>query len=117
MQNKVGKKQQFDAKGNLVLTFSLVDVVTKMFEIKVVDQDGNAVEGVTVQICDAAGACRTPQETDENGEAFYNFVDGTFYASLTNGLEALPEGYTVADPEAKYYFEDNTVTIEIEKLN
>ena len=115
--DKIGKKQDFDANGNLKITLVPVYVAEEEFKITVVDQDGNAVEGVTVQICDAAGSCRVPRETDENGEAFYPVEDGTFYASLTNGLEALPEGYTVADPDAKYYFENNEVTIQIEKLN
>ena len=115
--DKTSKVQSFDADGNLKLTFKYVELDIEEFKIKVVDQDDNPVEGVTVQICDAKGSCRVPQETDENGEAFYPVEEGTFYASLTNGLDALPEGYTVADPEAKYYFENNEVTIKIEKNN
>ena len=111
----LNKKITFDADGNANITLEAEEV--KLFTVKVVDQDGNAVEGVKVQICDAAGSCRTPQLTDENGEAFYKFEDGTFYASFTNGITAIPEGYTVADPDAKYYLVGDSVTIEIEKLN
>ena len=60
-------------------------------------------------------AAGKPEYTIEN--PFTDVEEGTFYASLTNGLDALPEGYTVADPEAKYYSENNEVTIKIEKNN
>ena len=105
--DKVGQSLGFDANGNLTIT------LTKLapFVIKVVDQDGNAIAGVRVQMCDAGGSCRIPVTTGADGTASYPFEDGDFHAQLT----ALPEGYSVEDVGAYYDFVDGVATITLTK--
>ena len=106
--DKLDQKLYFDANHNIKIT------VNKLpdFVIKVVDEEGNLVEGVTVQMCDEGGSCRLPKVTDENGEAFYGYENGTFHAQLTE----VPEGYTVDDPAAYYDFDNYIATITLTKI-
>lgn len=86
------------------------------YTIKVVDEGGNPVAGVKVQICDANNLCKTPKTTDENGIAVYeNQEDGTYKAQLTK----LPEGYEAKDEADAYYpFGSETeVTIMIKAVS
>lgn len=107
--DKLNVEQSFDSEGKLTIT------LTKRapFVIKVVDQDGNPVAGVKVQMCDSAGLCKIPVTTDENGEGFYDFQEGDFHAQLTNGA---PNGYSVEDPDRYYDFEDGVATIRLTKI-
>lgn len=85
------------------------------YTIKVVDEGGNPVAGVKVQICDAANLCKAPKTTDENGVAVYeDQADGEYKAQLTK----LPEGYeAVGEADAYYPFGESTeVTITIKAI-
>lgn len=85
------------------------------YTIKVVDEGGNPVAGVKVQMCDASNLCKAPKTTDENGIAVYeDQEDGQYKAQLTK----LPEGYEAEDMEAYYPFGSNTeVTITIKAVS
>ncbi len=105
---KLGAEQSFGSDGTLTVTLEKLPD----FVIRVVDEDGNAIAGVAVQMCDEAGSCRMPRSTDENGCASYPYEEGSFHAQLTE----LPDGYTVDDAGKYYDFEDNIATIVLTKI-
>jgi hypothetical protein len=105
--DKLGQTLQFDTEGKLTITLTAL----APFIIKVVDQDGNAISGVKVQMCDAGGSCRMPTTTGADGTASYPFEKGDFHAQLTT----LPEGYSVEDQDAYYDFVDGVATITLTK--
>ena len=105
--DKLGQTLEFDAEGKLTITLT----VLAPYVIKVVDQDGNAIAGVRVQMCDAGGSCRMPTTTGADGTASYPFENGDFHAQLTT----LPEGYSVEDQDAYYDFVDGVATITLTK--
>ena len=88
------------------------------YTIKVVDEGGNPVAGVRVQICDVTGSCRLPKTTNEEGIAVYeDEVEDTYKAQISGGEAGLPEGYTVDDPAAYYPMGDNNeVTIVLKAI-
>ena len=79
------------------------------FVVRVVDQEGNPVAGVSVQVCD--DKCIGMPETNENGESTYPGVEGNYRAQITG----LPDGYTVEDMGTYYELIDNEVTIIVTK--
>lgn len=78
------------------------DAAAAAFTVKVVDADGNAIEGVMVQIC--KDAC-VPAKTDANGVA-------TFNVEITDGYKlsvmSCPAGYEYTG-DAEVYL-DNGAT-------
>ena len=113
--DKLGQKLSFDKDGKLTLTLTKLPPLV----IKVVDQDGNPIKDVTVQMCEDGGTCRIPTTTDENGVATYDFEEGYFHAQLTVGegedVSELYPGYTVDDPAKYYEFVDGIATITLTK--
>ncbi|MBO7196777.1 MAG: Ig-like domain-containing protein [Clostridia bacterium] len=112
--DKLAQSQQFDKDGNLKITVNKVEkeeTGTK-YTIRVVDQDGNAVVGAKVQMCEAenAGVCLVPVTTDENGEAFYNVEEKGYKAAITE----LPDGYEKINDDYAY-FENGVATITVTK--
>ena len=105
---KLGQAQGFDEGGALSVTVEALDPLV----IKVIDNEGNPIAGVTVQMCDTT--CRIPVTTNDEGIATYPYEDGDFHAQLTGGN--VPEGYTVEDPEAYYPFVDGVATITLTKV-
>ena len=105
--DKAGQSLSFDKDGNLTITLTAL----APYVIKVVDQEGNAIAGVQVQMCDEAGSCRLPRTTGADGTVSYPFENGTFKAQLTT----LPDGYTVDDASAYYYFVEGVATITLTK--
>ncbi len=84
----------------------------KSYTVKVVDEAGNPVAGVKVQICDASNSCRAPKTTNEQGIAVYeNQTEGEYKAQLNK----LPEEYESLKAFDEYYpFGDATeVTIVV----
>ena len=80
------------------------------YTIYVVDEAGNPVPGVRVQICDSNNGCRVPKLTNAQGIVVYeNQTEGEYKAQLTK----LPEGYDPVESMDTYYpFGDSTeVTI------
>ena len=67
-------------------------------------------------MCDDTGSCRKPVTTNAEGKGSYAYEEGSFHAQLTNGLSALPEGYTVAEPDKYYSFVDGVATITVTKI-
>lgn len=86
-------------------------VENKSFKVTVVDEGGNAVPGVMVQIC--KDAC-VPARTDDNGVA-------TFSIEITDGYKlsvmSCPEGYEYTG-EAEIYLENGATeyTLEIKAV-
>lgn len=108
--NKLDEEQSFDKDGKLTVTVTKTVVDEDYFKILVVDQDGNPIEGVMVQMC--ADYCKMPVVTGADGKASYAYEEGDFHAQLTS----LPEGYTVDDPNAYYEFVDGLATITLTKI-
>lgn len=82
-------------------------VENKGFTVTVVDENGNAVSGVMVQLC--KDAC-VPAKTDDNGKA-------TFSIEVTDGYKlsvmSCPEGYEYTG-EAEVYLEDGATEYTLE---
>ncbi len=64
------------------------------YTVKVVDADGNPVEGASVQLC-SESACFLPSMTDAEGVVVFQKEEGTYKACI-------------AGTEAYIYFEDST---------
>ena len=125
--DKLNEEIVFDANGNATIVITKVEAQGDPYIIKVVDEDGNPIAGVTVQMC--SDFCRPPVTTGEDGTATYTYLEGEWHAQLTVNIpddatadevaailaETIP-GYTVADPKAYYDFEDNIATITLTKL-
>ncbi len=113
--DKLGKEQSFGADGTLSVTLKKLPP----YVILVVDDEGNPIANVKVQMCDEAGSCRMPVTTDAEGKAYYPYEKGNFHAQLTvtEGTEVsdLYPGYTVDDPAEYYNFVDGVATIELTK--
>ncbi len=68
--------------------------------VKVVDEGGNPIAGVFVQIC--LDTC-TPAQTDENGIAsYYDMADADYEIKLM----AMPAGYGYPTEEQVFHFPD-----------
>ena len=79
--------------------------------IKVVDEDGNPMANVMVQLCDDANCM--PNMTDANGVAKFNYKEGVVY---TGKIATMPEGYDYATDEHEFVFDGVTeVTIVLKK--
>ena len=100
--DKLTQTQSFDKDGKLTVT---VNKVTKeegtKYLIRVVDQNGNAVAGAKVQMCESEneGVCLVPITTDENGEATYTVEEKGYKAAITS----LPEGYEKLSDDYVYF--------------
>ena len=105
---KLNQEQSFGSDGTLTVTLEKLPP----FRIRVVDQEGNAIAGVQVQMCDEGGSCRIPRTTDADGYVSYPYEEGNFHAQLTE----LPDGYTVDDTGKYYDFEDNLATIVLTEI-
>lgn len=113
--------KQFGANRGVSFSVITEEVKEKLtYTIKVVDQDGNAIAGVSVQAC--IDACTPfPKATDANGESSHDLevADGEYKAQLSR----LPDGYTEQIDEdnnpltlTKYSFDENRcVTIVLVK--
>ncbi|MBQ9151513.1 MAG: Ig-like domain-containing protein [Clostridia bacterium] len=72
------------------------------YTVTVKDQNGDAVVGAAVQMCDDNG-CKMPVPTDENGVATFTYDPSNYHITIVE----CPEGYT-ADPAQEFYFEDGS---------
>ncbi len=68
------------------------------YTVTVKDQNGDAVEGARVQMCQDE-LCMVPVKTNADGVATFSLEEATYHAKLA----ALPEGYT-GDTEAEFDF-------------
>jgi hypothetical protein len=78
--------------------------------VKVVDQDGNPVAGVYVQLCDN-GSCYAPVVTNEEGIA--EFFKPGITGAMTKVMKA--DGYTFSNEYTNFAEGENTVTLTITK--
>lgn len=99
----MSKLYSFDSNGNLTVNLAPeVDNSKVTYTIYVVDQNGDPVEGVQVQIC--ADTCRAPKTTDGEGKA-------TDRADASKNWKAQITGET----EYHEFDSDRTVTIVVER--
>lgn len=95
--------------GSVTVEFAQVEL--PKFEIKVVDQNGDAVAGVKIQLC-SGEICNVPRDTNDAGVAEFDYAVGDYTAKIFS----LPDGYSVDDMEAKYTFNaDLECTITVTK--
>ena len=114
--DKVGSVLTPDADGKVTVTLKKA-AVADPYVILVVDDQGNPVAGVTVQMCSLAGSCRVPVVTGADGKAEYPFEEGEFKVQLTGGMDGVPEGYTIDNPNDNFYFDGKLCTITLTKTN
>ncbi len=104
-------------EATITLTKKVTETIT--YTVKVVDQNGNAVEGVTLQICH--NVCVQCDPTDAAGESKKNLEKSVSEMTLKVGILSAPEGYTIpeATVEGGYHATiapgETTVTVEIIK--
>ena len=77
------------------------------YTVTVKDQDGNAVEGAAVQMCDDKG-CKMPAATDANGVVTFTYDPSNYHVTVVE----CPEGYT-CDPEQAFYFEGEATELTV----
>ncbi|MBP3315051.1 MAG: Ig-like domain-containing protein [Clostridia bacterium] len=106
---KLGAEQSFDSNGALIVTLEKLEV--EKFVVRVVDQYGNPVAGVSLQVCNDMNCVPMPK-TDENGESSRPVLDGDYAAKISSEL---PEGYSVDSLDTYYDLVDNEVTITVNK--
>lgn len=76
------------------------------YTVKVVDEAGNPMANLFVQLC--SESC-VPGVTDADGVAVFNLPEADYHASVTS----LPEGYTYTTTETEFYFEDGSTELTI----
>ncbi len=77
------------------------------YKVTVVDQNGDAVKGVEVQMCDDAG-CKLPAPTAEDGTVTFTYAESNYHITLVT----IPEGYT-ADTAAQYDFPEGSTELTV----
>lgn len=84
-----------------------------VYSIKVVDEEGNVIPSVMVQIC--KDAC-VPGKTNDQGVAEFNVDEDPEYKA---SIMQMPEGYELVGDEENFYFESGSkeVTITLKKSN
>ena len=82
------------------------------YTIYVVDNEGNAVVGAKLQMCDSNGCSPILKGTDEEGKVTASKTASDFKAQI----RTLPAGYTEIEAGDYHYFDaNNTVTITVNK--
>ena len=72
--------------------------------VKVVDEAGNPIAGVFVQICLPDGSC-TPMQTMDDGIAYYyNMAEADYEVKVPK----MPEGYGYTTEEEVFFFPDGS---------
>lgn len=72
--------------------------------VKVVDEGGNPIAGVFVQICLPDGSC-TPMQTMDDGIAYYyNMAEADYEVKVLK----MPEGYGYTTEEEVFFFPDGS---------
>lgn len=83
-------------------TTEATEAATPSHTVKVVDEGGNPIAGVFVQIC--LDTC-TPAQTDANGIAsYYDMPDADYEIKLM----AMPQGYGYTTEEEVFFFPDGS---------
>ena len=90
-----------------VVTTEATEAATPSHTVKVVDEGGNPIAGVFVQIC--LDTC-TPAQTDANGVAsYYDMPEADYEIKLM----AMPSGYGYTTEEEIFFFPDGSTEATI----
>lgn len=85
-------------------TTEATEAATPSHTVKVVDEGGNPIAGVFVQICLPNGTC-TPAQTQEDGVAYYyNMAEADYEVKVLK----MPEGYGYTTEEEVFFFPDGS---------
>ncbi len=109
----------FGNQKEVTVTISKPSVETITYTVRIVDQNGNAVEGVEVQICHSV--CVQCPLTDADGVTTKELPASVAEGTLKVGILDVPDGYTKpeATVEGGYHAtiapDEQTVTITITK--
>lgn len=72
-------------------TFNVTKIEKQTYTARVVDQNGDAVEGVDIQLCFGLDSCQRPKKTDANGEYTVECLPGE---DAHFKINSVPAGYT-----------------------
>lgn len=87
-----------------VVTTEATEAAKPSHTVKVVDEGGNPIAGVFVQICLPDGSC-TPMQTMDDGIAYYyNMADAEYEVKVLK----MPEGYGYTTEEEVFFFPDGS---------
>jgi len=81
-----------------------------VYTVKVVDENGNPIAGVMVQLCDEA--C-WPAQTNAEGIATWSLEEANYKASFMK----VPDGYALMDETNEFYYDEGnfemTLTLKV----
>lgn len=101
-------KTEFAYDGTTEMTIVLIaeEDASVAYTVTVVDQNGDAVENVTLQFCDDEN-CKMPVVTDSTGIVTVSYEESEYHVTLT----ALPDGY--ASEVTEFYFDSGATEMTI----
>lgn len=80
-----------------------------VYTVKIVDEGGNPIAGVMVQICQGE-TCLPGPVSDENGTVTFQVAEADYKVSFLGGV---PAGYEYTTEETEFYFEDGSYEVTI----
>lgn len=80
-----------------------------VYTVKIVDEGGNPIAGVMVQICQGE-TCLPGPLSDENGTVTFQVAEADYKVSFLGGV---PAGYEYTTEETEFYFEDGSYEVTI----
>ncbi len=80
-----------------------------VYTVKIVDEGGNPISGVMVQICQGE-TCLPGPVSDENGTVTFQVAEADYKVSFLGGV---PVGYDYTTEETEFYFEDGSYEVTI----
>lgn len=82
-----------DLRGETEVKFTVNALEKVKYTARVIDQNGDAVEGAMLHLCYGV-ICQRPQLTDSNGEISEEFYDTGDTVTVTASFDSVPDGYT-----------------------
>ncbi len=79
------------------------------YTVKIVDEGGNPIAGVMVQICQGE-TCLPGPMTGEDGTVTFQVEEADYKVSFLGGV---PAGYDYTTEETEFYFEDGSYEVTI----
>lgn len=80
-----------------------------VYTVKIVDEGGNPISGVMIQICQGE-TCMPGPVSDENGTITFQVAEDDYKVSF---LGDVPAGYDYTTEETEFYFEDGSYELTI----
>lgn len=80
-----------------------------VYTVKIVDEGGNPIAGVMVQICQGE-TCLPGPMTGEDGTVTFQVEEADYKVSFLGGV---PAGYDYTTEETEFYFEDGSYEVTI----